>query len=234
LAVHSLKDLPTEVVPGLALAATPPRGPVGDVLLAREGQTLAEMPEGSRIGTGSPRRRAQLWHARPDLKMLDVRGNVDTRLAKLLHGGEYDALVLAEAGVTRLELASTITERLPPELILPAVGQGALGIEARSDDDACRAQLDVLNDPATWSAVTAERTLLAALRGGCLAPLGAWGRIVDQELRLTAVVLSPDGRQRLFAEAAERPEAAIQLGQRVATALREQGSDALLQAARAR
>jgi hydroxymethylbilane synthase len=149
LAVHSLKDLPTEPVEGLCLAAVPKRGPHGDVLISREGQSFAELPPGATIGTGSSRRRSQLWHARPDLKMLDVRGNVDTRLRKLQEG-QYDALVLAEAGVTRLELRQHITEVLPQSLILPAVGQGALGLETRVDDERTRHLLSALDDKACW------------------------------------------------------------------------------------
>ncbi|MES1213328.1 MAG: hydroxymethylbilane synthase, partial [Singulisphaera sp.] len=133
MAVHSLKDLPTEPVAGLTIGAVPARGPIGDVLVSRGAPSFAALPQGALLGTGSQRRRAQLLHVRPDLVMKDVRGNVETRLRKLV-SGEYDALVLAEAGLTRLGLAQEITERLPQTLILPAVGQGALGIECRADD----------------------------------------------------------------------------------------------------
>lgn len=225
LAVHSLKDLPTDEVAGLSLAAVPERGPVGDVLV---GVAFSDLPEGAVVGTGSLRRRAQLLHARPDLKMADLRGNVDTRLKKL-EAGDYKAIVLAEAGLVRLGFDAKITERLPLSLCVPAVGQGALGIETRNDDAAARNALAALDHPATHAAATAERAMLAALRGGCLAPVGAWGRVTgDGLLHLTGVVLSPDGRQRIestyTAEAAE----AHDLGERVAEALIAGGATAMI------
>jgi hydroxymethylbilane synthase len=232
LAVHSLKDLPTEPVEGLCLAAVPKRAPHGDVLISRGGQTFVELPQGATIGTGSSRRRSQLWHARPDLKMEDVRGNVDTRLRKL-HEGQYDALVLAEAGLTRLELRQHITEVLPQSLILPAVGQGALGLETRVDNEHVRRLLAALDDDATHQAVLAERAMLAALRGGCLAPVGALARIeTGGRLHLEGVVLSQDGRQRLASHAEDDPLEAVELGQRVAADLLAQGAGALIQSAR--
>jgi hydroxymethylbilane synthase len=231
LAVHSLKDLPTEAVQGLCLAAAPPRGPSGDVLVSREDKKFADLPSAARVGTGSIRRRAQLWHARPDLQMADVRGNVDTRLRKL-DDGQYDALVLAEAGLRRLELEDRITELLPEELMLPAIGQGALGLETREDDSPTRAAVQPLNDKPTQAAVTAERSLLAALRGGCLAPVGALARVVAGRLTLQAVVLSADGRRKLSAQDAGAPERAEELGRAVAGQLLEQGAAELIQAAR--
>lgn len=164
--------------------------------------------------------------------MRDVRGNVETRLRKL-HAGDYDALVLAEAGLTRLGLAHEITELLPKSLILPAIGQGALGLECRADDVRVLAAIAPLNHPETHHAVLAERELLRTLSGGCLAPVAAWGRVEgDRQLHLTAVVLSVDGRQRLFAEGAGTPEMAEKLGQRVAADLAAQGAGALIHAAR--
>jgi hydroxymethylbilane synthase len=232
LAVHSLKDLPTEPVEGLCLAAVPKRGPHGDVLVSRTKQTFAQLPQGATIGTGSTRRRSQLWHARPDLKMEDVRGNVDTRLRKLQEG-QYDALVLAEAGLTRLELRQHITEVLPQSLILPAVGQGALGLETRVDDQQTRQLLAILNDEATHQAVLAERAMLAALRGGCLAPVGARGRLEsDGRLHLDGVVLSHDGRRRLASLGEADPLEAVELGERVAADLLAQGAGELIQSAR--
>ncbi|MEX2560577.1 MAG: hydroxymethylbilane synthase, partial [Pirellulales bacterium] len=174
LAVHSLKDLPTEPVAGIVLAAVPERGPAGDVLVSSRAESWETLPPQAVVGTGSLRRRAQLWHARSDLVMHDVRGNVETRLAKL-DAGQYDELILAEAGLVRLGLAGRITQILPSSVMLPAVGQGALGIEARQDDSATRGLLAPLNDLATQQAVLAERAMLAALRGGCLAPVAAWG-----------------------------------------------------------
>jgi hydroxymethylbilane synthase len=188
LAVHSLKDLPTEAVPGLVLAAVPPRAACGDVLVCRAASGLDTLPQGAVVGTGSIRRRAQLWHVRPDLQMRDIRGNVDTRLRKL-SDGEFDALVLAEAGLTRLQLADRITQRLPRDVMLPAVGQGALGLECRADDAATQAALKLLDDPPSHACVLAERALLAALRAGCLAPVGAWARADAGAIDLYCVVL---------------------------------------------
>lgn len=231
LAVHSLKDLPTDRVEGLSLAAVPLRGPAGDVLVSRKVSSWEALPQGAIVGTGSLRRRTQLWHARPDLKMHDVRGNVDTRLRKLA-AGEYDALILAEAGLERLGLAGEISQVLPKSLMLPAVGQGALGLEARSDDARTRTALAPLDHGETHAAVSAERALLAALRGGCLAPVGAWGRVEGGRLRLSAVVLSQDGRQRLAAEVAGELAAAVELGQSAAAELLSRGAAELIAGAR--
>lgn len=232
LAVHSLKDLPTESVVGLAIGAVPARGPIGDVLVAREVKFFSDLPQGAVIGTGSQRRRAQLLHARPDLVMKDIRGNVETRLRKL-HSGDYDALVLAEAGLTRLELRHEITELLPPTLMLPAIGQGALGIECRAKDVRTQDAIRPLDDADTHAAVTAERALLRTLSGGCLAPVAAWGRTDgDGNLRLSAAVLSVDGRRRLFAEQLAAASAAEELGQNVAAELASQGAAELIRAAR--
>jgi hydroxymethylbilane synthase len=228
LAVHSLKDLPTEPVPGLGLAAVPARGPIGDCLVSPRFKSVEELPQGAIVGTGSRRRRAQLLHVRPDLKLEDIRGNVETRLRKL-HDGEYAALVLAEAGLVRLKLDANITQLLPKSLMLPAVGQGALGIESRTDDQATRAALAPLDDDATHRAVDGERSVLHALRGGCLAPVGAWGRIEpDGRLHLSAVVLKADGSRRLFVEHSARPAEAVELGRRVAEELIAQGAAELI------
>lgn len=244
VAVHSLKDLPTEIVPGLVLAAVPVRESVADVVVvggvgSREsgvgrnskGDALAMLPQRARVGTGSLRRQAQLRHARPDLQVDGVRGNVDTRLAKL-DTGEFDALVLAEAGLKRLGLAERITQVLSPSVMLPAVGQGALGIECRDRDAATRSALAALNDVATHAAVIAERALLAHLLGGCLAPVGAWGRVEHSQLHLTAVVLSADGRQRIEETSVAPPSDARELGRRVADALLARGAAQLIAASR--
>lgn len=240
LAVHSLKDLPTEPVEGLALAAVPPREVVADVLISHSGQSFAELPAGARIGTGSARRQSQLRHARPELDYLDIRGNVDTRLNKLA-AGDYDAIILAAAGLTRLGLAERITEELPRAMILPAVGQGALGLETRADDTATIAALAALNDPASHAAVLAERAMLATLRGGCLAPVGGWARFEqDGVLTLDGTVLSLDGKARLLVQeeadvdlAGENwPEQAAALGEAVALQLIQSGAERLIAAAR--
>jgi len=232
LAVHSLKDLPTEPVAGLLLAAVPVREATGDALVANHATSLQDLPPGARIGTGSTRRRAQLLHLRPDLNLDDVRGNVDTRLRKL-DEGQYDALILAEAGLKRLGLAARIAQILPVEGMLPAVGQGALGLETRESDLRTRELIASLDDPATHAAVLAERSLLAHLRGGCLAPVGAIGRVAGDCLSLSAVVLSGDGRQRIAAAAAGSPLDALTVGIAVAEALLAQGARELISAARA-
>lgn len=262
LAVHSLKDLPTDETPGLALSAVPERAPLADTLICRECVAFQDLPIGAVVGTGSLRRRAQLLHLRPDLKMKDLRGNVDTRLRKLAQG-EYDAIVLAEAGLRRLGLvvddresanaddrfsvrprlvttesegdaARLFAQRLGPPQILPAVGQGALGLETRSDDRPVREAIEPLNDPATWGAVLAERAMLAALRGGCLAPIAAWGRLEDGALVLTGRVLSADGTQRIEATRQGNLAQPVQAGQRVADELLSQGASALVEASRGR
>lgn len=230
LAVHSLKDLPTDPVAGIALAAVPKRESVFDVLISREGLPLEQLPEGAVIGTGSLRRRSQLLHLRPDLQVRDIRGNVDTRLKKLREG-HYDAIVLAEAGLNRLGFDSQITQRLTVEQMLPAVGQGALGIETRNGDDKSLDALRPIDDPATHAAVISERTLLASLRGGCLAPIGAWARITSENmLQLSATVLSPDGKQRLISEAVH--DEPISLGDVVAQQLIAQGAASLIDRSR--
>jgi hydroxymethylbilane synthase len=231
IAVHSLKDLPTEPVEGLTLGAVPERESAGDVLVSTKANEFAFLPPGARVGTGSLRRRTQLLHARPDLMVQDIRGNVDTRLRKL-DDGEFDAIVLAEAGLTRLGLSDRITQVLSKDLMLPAVGQGALGIEIRGSDDRALAAVRPLDDAETRAAVVAERALLAELRGGCLAPVGAWGRMEAGLLALDAVVLSSDGSTRIhYRDVAFAPDA-LRLGVRVAQNLRQQGSDELIAASR--
>jgi hydroxymethylbilane synthase len=237
LAVHSLKDLPTAPVDGLKLAAVPPREEVGDCLISSRANSLQELPEKARIGTGSLRRKAQILHVRPDLVIEDIRGNLDTRLRKL-DEGQYEAIVLAEAGLRRLGWADRIAAILPKSQMLPAVGQGALGLETRDNDDATQAVVASLNDAASMLAVVAERALLFTLRGGCLAPVGAWGRLLDdQSLQLDAVVLSGNGEKRIHAAAATGKgmatlEAASTLGQHVAEMLIGQGATELIASAR--
>ncbi len=221
LAVHSLKDLPTEAVPGLALAAVPQRAAVADVLVSERFASVDALPPGAVVGTGSLRRRAQLLHHRSDLAMRDIRGNVDTRLRKLREG-QYEAIVLAQAGLERLGFAKHITQVLPLTLMLPAVGQGALGIETREDDAATRAALAFLDHAPTHAAVLAERAMLAALHGGCMAPIAAWGRMEGERLHLTGRVLDPAGTRKLEAESSAAAEDAQSLGQGVAEHLLRQ------------
>ncbi|MBM4002190.1 MAG: hydroxymethylbilane synthase [Planctomycetes bacterium] len=229
LAVHSLKDLPTESVDGLRLAAVPPRERGGDALVSSRSQDVEGLPSAAVVGTGSPRRRAQLLHWRPDLVMAELRGNVDTRLRKLDERA-YDAIILAEAGLRRLGLGHRITCVLPFSRMLPAVGQGALGLEIRADDETTAASIAFLDDPDTRHAVTAERTLLASLRGGCLAPVGAWAQVESDRLTLRAAVLSLDGQERLEASgsAANAPTDAFELGRSVAEELLRRGASGLI------
>ncbi|MEE2842962.1 MAG: hydroxymethylbilane synthase [Planctomycetota bacterium] len=198
-AVHSLKDLPTDDVEGLCLACVPLRETIGDVLVSSSECSLHDLPPNACIGTGSMRRAAQILSQRPDIAVRDIRGNVDTRLRKL-DEGQYDAIVLAEAGLKRLELFDRISHVIPTEIMIPAVGQGALGIECRREDSHVRSVLDLLCDDRSFIAVTAERTMLQALRAGCLAPVAAWGRFENNVLVLTAVVLNADGTQRCDVE----------------------------------
>lgn len=231
LAVHSLKDLPTDEVPGLRLVAVPQRAPVADVFVCRNHSTWQALPAGASIGTGSLRRRAQLLHVRPDLEMRDIRGNVDTRLRKLGEG-QYDAIILAEAGLRRLGFEDRIKQVLPLETVLPAVGQGALGLEARSDDGAVHEALTQLDHANSHASVLAERAMLAALRGGCLAPIAAWGRMENDMLLLTGRVISPDGKEKLEATAGGTVDAPVELGLQVADELAAQGAADLIRLSR--
>ncbi len=231
LAVHSLKDLPTDPIENLCLAVVPTREACGDALVSGKVSDFAELPTGATVGTGSMRRRAQLLNRRNDLQVEPIRGNVDTRL-RLLDEGKYDAIVLAEAGLKRLGWDNRISCILPRDWMLPAVGQGALGLETRSSDQATRELIQPLDDPATHASVIAERALLATLRGGCLAPVGAWGRIEQDVLQLDAVVLDPQGQHRLTASADGTLSDAQSVGERAAHLLLDQGAADLIAAAR--
>jgi hydroxymethylbilane synthase len=231
LAVHSLKDLPTETAAGLTLAAIPDREDTADALLLPVGpgqpHDLGSLPLDSRIGTGSLRRRAQLLHLRPDLQMHEIRGNVETRIARL-DAGDYDALVLASAGLRRLGLDGRVVQRLEPPVMYPAVGQGALGIECRESDAPLRALLARIDEPRARACVTAERSLLAALRAGCHAPVGATTRTDGARLELEAVVLSHDGHERLVAQSTSSIDRGAELGREVANLLLAQGAQRLI------
>jgi hydroxymethylbilane synthase len=228
VAVHSLKDLPTSGPEGLMLGAVPAREDQADALIAPVHKTLDALPDGARVGTGSLRRRAQLLYLRPGLHVVGLRGNVETRLKQALEG-RLDAVVLAGAGLQRLALLGHVTERLGPPRFLPAVGQGALGIECRSDDAATLALLAPLDDPATRRAVVAERAALAELEGGCMIPLGAWGRDTDDgRLVLDVAVFDADGRARVLTSLTGPRDDPEQLGRLVAQALRDQGAERLL------
>jgi hydroxymethylbilane synthase len=211
LAVHSLKDLPTAIPAGLQITAIPEREDPRDAIVGRR---LAELSEGAKVGTSSLRRSAQLRRMRPDLQVESVRGNVDTRLRKL-DEGQYAAIILAAAGLNRLGWSSRIAEALEPEVMCPAVGQGALAVETRLGENACQA----LDHAATRAAVTAERAVLAALGGGCLTPIGAHARVNGGRLQLMAIVLSTDGAEsvRDLAEgpASEAERVGRELGERL-------------------
>ncbi len=231
IAVHSLKDLPTQSADGLILAGVPVRASVFDALVLPNGQPaptgLGNLPQGAKVGTGSLRRQAQLRHHRGDLKLLEVRGNVPTRLEKL-DRGDYDALILAVAGLERLDLADRISAILTPPEMFPAVGQGALGIECRSDDADCISFLNSLTDPATKAAITAERALLGELEAGCHAPLGALSTVEAEQLTLQAVVLNPEGTEILKASATGAITDPVTLGNQLARELRSLGAERLM------
>jgi hydroxymethylbilane synthase len=227
LAVHSMKDVPTEIPGGLTIAAICKRQDVRDALLSTSGALLDHLRAQAKVGTSSLRRKAQLLYARSDLQILDLRGNVDTRIEKLKRG-DYDAIVLAKAGLDRLGLNANITEVLPTDVCLPAAGQGAIGIEARTKDAETLGILAALNDAETRAGVEAERAALAGLEGGCQVSIGAWGRVENGKLVLEVTVLSPDGAQRMREKSWGAPEEAVALGERVAAKMLEQGAAAML------
>ncbi len=231
LAVHSLKDLPTAPAERLALAAVPPREDPRDALVARDGLTLLGLPPGARVGTGSPRRAAQLRALGRDLDVVDVRGNVDTRLGRVAPG-DLDAVVLAAAGLARLGRTAVVTELIDPDQMLPAPGQGALAVEVRADRADLLAALAPLDDPGTRAAVTAERAVLAGLEAGCSAPVGALAlvaepRFGEPELFLRAVVASPDGGTLLRLSTTGSLAEAEDLGRRLAASLLAEGAESL-------
>jgi len=238
LAVHSFKDLPIASDAsgaGLAIGATLEREDARDVLVSRHRLPLADLPPGPRVGTSSPRRAAQILAARPDAQIVSLRGNVDTRLRKAA-GDDYDAVVLAAAGLLRLGLDQPITQWLPFEVMLPAPAQGALAVQCRADDEAVLALLRSIHHPPTWAAVNAERAFLSGLGGGCAAPVAAYAverpaeRGGGPSLWLRGLVASLDGRQVVRVAASETPQAAEQLGLRLAQAALAEGAAALLEA----
>lgn len=232
IAVHSYKDLPVAEVEGLVVAAIPPREDPRDVLVSRDGSRLAELSSGSRVGTGSPRRAAQLRALGYGLDVVDIRGNVDTRLRKVADG-EVDAVVLARAGLARLHRLEAISEVLDPQQMLPAPGQGALALECRSDGQGVIDALTPLDDASTRVSVTAERALLAALEAGCSAPVGALADVSDAdgpdaEVYLRAVVVAVDGSEAIRLSATGAPGEAGEVGRRLAAALIAEGADGLM------
>jgi hydroxymethylbilane synthase len=225
LAVHSVKDVPTDTPSRLMFPAVCRRDDVRDCLV---GSTLASLRHGARVGTSSLRRQAQLLHIRPDLDIRDLRGNVDTRLRKV-ESGEYEAILLAKAGLDRLGVSQRISEILSPEVCMPAVGQGAIAVECRLKDVETADILGPLDDAETRTAIIAERALLAALQGGCQLPLGAWARIERGELVLEACVCSVDGVQYVKQRATGPPDQAATLGEHMARLLIEAGAQSILE-----
>ncbi len=232
VAVHSYKDLPTVPAPGVSVAAVPLRGDPRDALVTRDGRTLGELPAGSTVGTGSPRRAAQLRALGLGLEVVDIRGNVDSRLAKV-HDGVLDAVVLAYAGLHRLGRTEEVAEILDPIQMLPAPGQGALAVECRADDDATRALLVAVHDYPTATAVNAERSLLYALEAGCSSPIGALGEIAEgddgPEIYLRASVTAADGSDAVRLSATGPTTRSIELGQTLAAELLDAGADKIME-----
>lgn len=225
LAVHSVKDVPTDIPSRFMFPAVCRRDDVRDCLV---GSTLANLRHGARVGTSSLRRQAQLRRLRPDLDLRDLRGNVDTRLRKV-ESGEYEAVMVAKAGLDRLGLSKRISEVLSPEVCMPAVGQGAIGVECRLKDTEAGDLLAPLEDAETRTAIIAERALLGALQGGCQVPLGAWARVERGELLLDACVCSVDGSQYVKQRATAPPDQAAQLGEHMARVLIEAGARSILE-----
>ena len=227
LAVHSLKDLPTGPAAGVVLAAVPSRDDPRDALVARDGAKLADLPSGARIGTGSPRRAAQLLGLRADLRCIPIRGNANTRLGKV-GGGELDGVVLAYAGLARIGYANTVTQVFEPDEMLPAPGQGALAVECRDGEPELAALLARVTDQASLAAVTAERSLLEALEAGCSAPVGAYAAVAPPgqgvQLRMQAAVMSTDGSRVLRAHGGAPGADAWQLGRDLAAELLRSGA----------
>ena len=227
LAVHSMKDLPTDLPDGLCIAAIPAREDPRDVLVTQSGLVLNKLPKGAKIGTGSPRRRSQLLHLCPDLQVADVRGNLDTRLRKL-HETEFDGIILAAAGIKRLIGQEIITEYFEIFQMVPAPGQGALGVEVRKDDVEIKAILTAINDSHSETEVLAERVVLRGLGGGCQVPIGANAELRGDKLHLTAAVCSPDGKHRILERLSGSPRCADELASNLVIKLIRGGASELL------
>jgi len=225
LAVHSVKDIPTEIPSRMMFPAVCRRDDVRDCLV---GSMLVNLRQGARVGTSSLRRQAQLRHLRPDLDLRDLRGNVDTRLRKV-ESGEYDAIMVSKAGLDRLGLSQRISETISPDVCMPAVGQGAIAVECRLKDTEAGDLLAPLDDAETRAAIIAERALLSALHGGCQVPLGAWARIERGELVMDACICSVDGLQYVKQHATAPSAQAAQLGEHMARLLVEAGAQSILE-----
>lgn len=227
LAVHSLKDLASKDVPPLELAATLPREDARDALVSTSGVTLAALPTGARVGTSSVRRQAMLRAQRPDLEILDLRGNVPTRVDRL-DEGLYDAIILAAAGLKRLGLGDRISEFLDPEVFVPPAGQGAIALQVRADDDETMALAEALNHEETRIAIDTERAFLSELDVGCQSPVGVYARCVGDELEVSAVVVSPDGSRRIEVTESGPRRMGGETGRRLADAMRAAGGAEIL------
>lgn len=226
-AVHSMKDVPTELPDGLEILCVPPREDSRDALISRTGCRFQDLPAGARVGTSSLRRQSQFLHARPDLRIEMLRGNLDTRLKKL-KDGQFDAIILAAAGLRRLGWTQEITEYLDPHLCLPAIGQGALGIEGRSNDQFVRSILNRLTHQPTQIAVAAERALLHRLEGGCQVPIAAYATLTQDEVQLEGLVASVDGKTVIRDVVRGRSAQAQALGTQLAERLLSRGADRIL------
>lgn len=227
LAVHSLKDMPTVLPEGLCLTVITSRANVGDAFVSNKYNSFAELPQGAVLGTSSLRRRAQLLAARPDLKIADLRGNVDTRLRKL-DEGNMDAIILAAAGLQRLGHGDRIKEIIPTSVCLPAVGQGALAIECRTDNTEVREMLAFLNDKATKQATDAERAFLGLVEGGCQVPIGVHAEVQDNEIKVEAIIASLDGSTVLRNTISGDAEKAVELGQKLGHQMLSEGGQDIL------
>lgn len=227
LAVHSMKDLPTELAAGLVLGAVSQREDVRDALVSPKGFKLDSLPEGAVVGTSSLRRKAQLLAYRPDLQIKDLRGNVDTRLRKL-DEGLYEAIVLAAAGLKRLGLSERIEELIPPEISLPAVGQGAVGLEIRSNDQDIKSVLTCFHVPEVYQSVLAERSFLKVLEGGCQIPVGALAKVKDGQLTIQGVIAGLDGKTVIREAVSGSVDEAESLGRQLAKAVLAQGAGKIL------
>lgn len=230
LAVHSLKDMPSRTPPRLSLAAVPKRADPRDTLVSQAGLSLSELHPGARVGTGSPRRQAQILALRPNLEVVGIRGNVDTRLSKV-EDRAYDAVVLAVAGLNRLGRQDAITEVFAPEMMLPAAGQGALAVELRADDDATHALVAPVNHPPSWAAVEAERAFMARLGAGCHVPAAAHALVTERQIWLRSLVADLHGERIIRGERRGAIDEAAFLGRSVAEELLGRGAGQLLREA---
>jgi len=228
IAVHSLKDLPTTLTEGLTLAAIPERAPVEDVFMAKDTKTrLMDLPDSATVATGSLRRKVQILHRRPDLNIIDIRGNVPTRIKKMLDSN-WDGMILASAGVHRLGLTQNLAHTISLEWVLPAAGQGALGIECRGNDDEILSLLAPLNHEPTKASATAERALLAGMGGGCQVPIGAHGLVLGGKLELTACIAALDGRSVIRSVHTGLASDPVAIGEALAKTLLSQGGQEIL------